>query len=213
MSIEAIHWALNTAPIPTDRKDASALAIVLIGLANHADPTGADAFPAVERLMAYGRISRRTVQRALRSLEELGLISKGDNRYRDAKIGRPDQRPQCYNLTLSTGLSTGSGTGRRADAPLISNGASATTERGVSRNMTGRQHDARIVLNHPGNRPSRERAPMGARPAETQPVCGQCDARESDPVSARVVWLDAERTSSELCPRCHPRFVEGVSHV
>ena len=212
MSIEAIHWALNTAPIPTDRKDASALAMVLIGLANHADPTGADAFPAVERLMAYGRMSRRTVQRALRSLEELGLISQGDTRYRDAKIGRPDQRPQCYNLALPTGLSTGNGPGRHVDAPLTSNGASATTERGVSRNVTGRQHDARTVLNHPGNRPSRERAREGARTAGTPTVCGQCDARESDPVSARVVWLDVERTSSALCPRCHPRAIEAAFH-
>lgn len=213
MSIEAIHWALNTAPIPTDRKDASALAIVLIGLANHADPTGADAFPSVERLMAYGRVSRRTVQRALRSLEELGLIRQGDSRYRDIKIERPDQRPQCYNLALSTGLSTGHATGRNADAPLISNGASAAHERGVSNDTTGRHADARTVLNHPENRPARERALMGARTTEILPVCGQCDARPSDPISARVIWLDAERTESERCTRCHPRAAEGVSHA
>jgi hypothetical protein len=213
MSIEAIHWALNSAPIPTDRKDASALAIVLIGLANHADPTGADAFPSVDRLMAYGRVSRRTVQRALRSLEELGLISQGDTRYRDLKIERPDQRPQCYNLALSTGLSTGRATGRNADAPLISNGASAAPERGVNNVSTGRHADAQTVLNHQENRPARERAPMGARTTETLPVCGQCDARPSDPISARVIWLDVDRTECEWCPRCHPRAAEGVPHV
>lgn len=40
MSVEAIHWALNAAPIPRDRRDASSLAIVLVGLANHADSDG-----------------------------------------------------------------------------------------------------------------------------------------------------------------------------
>jgi hypothetical protein len=55
MSIEAINWALNKAPIPTDRKDASSLASVLIGLANHADPDGRNAFPSVDRLTRYTR--------------------------------------------------------------------------------------------------------------------------------------------------------------
>jgi hypothetical protein len=36
------------------------------------------------------------------------------------------------------------------------------------------------------------------------PVCGQCDARATDPISARIVWLDADRTRSRRCPRCHP---------
>jgi hypothetical protein len=40
VSIEAIHWALNAAPIPHDRRDASSLAMVLVGLANHVDPDG-----------------------------------------------------------------------------------------------------------------------------------------------------------------------------
>lgn len=42
------------------------------------------------------------------------------------------------------------------------------------------------------------------------PVCGQCDARyDSDPVSARVVWLDEDLTRSAPCPRCHPRARAG----
>ncbi|MDQ3576794.1 MAG: hypothetical protein M3443_04160 [Actinomycetota bacterium] len=50
MSIEALNWALTAAPIPTDRKDASTLAFVLVALANHADPDGGEAFPSVERM-------------------------------------------------------------------------------------------------------------------------------------------------------------------
>lgn len=42
------------------------------------------------------------------------------------------------------------------------------------------------------------------------PVCGQCDARKSDPVSARVVWLDDDHTRSAPCPRCHPGALSSV---
>jgi hypothetical protein len=63
MSIEAINWALNHAPIPTDRKNASSLAIVLVGLANHADSEGRNAFPAVKTLVRYTRLKERTVSR------------------------------------------------------------------------------------------------------------------------------------------------------
>jgi DNA-binding transcriptional ArsR family regulator len=207
MSIEAINWALNTAPIPTDRKDAAALAVTLIALANHAGPDGSEAFPSVERMQRYTRLSRRTVQRALRSLEELGLIRKGNTRVRDARIERADQRPEVYDLVLSAGLSTGAGTGRQDDAPLTStgrqqsaNGASAGTRRGVM--LT-----PETSLNQKMNRPAPS-APGGrsAVPAE----CGQCDARPGDPVSARLIWQDEDRTVSVPCPRCAPQRPGGA---
>ncbi|MFC6091639.1 helix-turn-helix domain-containing protein [Saccharothrix lopnurensis] len=202
MSIEAIDWALNAAPIPTDRKDATALAITLIALASHAGPDGSEAFPSVERMTRCTRLSRRTVQRALRSLEELGLIKPGSTRYRNTRIGRADLRPQVYDLVLSAGLSTGTATGRQNDAPPAPtgrqqrmNGASAATKRGVG--MT-----PETSLNHKANRPAPSAPPAGrsAVPAE----CGGCDARPGDPISARVVWLDEDRSRSTPCPRCAP---------
>lgn len=75
MSIEAIHWALNAARPPRDRRDASSLAMVLVGLANYADPDGCNAFPSLARLARYTRLSERSVRYALRALEELGLMS------------------------------------------------------------------------------------------------------------------------------------------
>jgi DNA-binding IclR family transcriptional regulator len=78
VSVEAIHWSLNSAPIPRDRRDASSLASVLIGLANHADPDGRNAFPSVARLTRYTRLSESTVRRALDSLDELKLITPSD---------------------------------------------------------------------------------------------------------------------------------------
>lgn len=42
-------WTLGSAPIPTYREDSSSLAVVLIGLANHADPFGRNSFPSVAK--------------------------------------------------------------------------------------------------------------------------------------------------------------------
>lgn len=47
--------------------------------------------------------------------------------------------------------------------------------------------------------------PWAPADAQLPPACGQCDARPGDPVSGRVVWLDAAKTRSRWCPRCHPR--------
>jgi hypothetical protein len=44
MSVEAISWALNLAPVPTGRsgQPSSACKFVLVGLANHAGPVGSN---------------------------------------------------------------------------------------------------------------------------------------------------------------------------
>lgn len=197
MSIEAINWALNHAPIPTDRKDASALAITLIALANHAGPDGTEAFPSVERLTNYTRLSRRTVQRSLRSLEDLGLIRQGNTRYRDARIERADLRPQVYDLMLTAGTETG----RQHDTPITSTGRQQSTNGAPAATKRGVMLTPEPSFNHQGTRPAPS-APAG-RSAVPLP-CGRCDARASDPVSARVIWLDKDRTRSTLCPHCHP---------
>ena len=53
MSVEAISWALNLAPVPADRggQPSSACKFVLVGLANHAGPDGTGAFPSVATLV------------------------------------------------------------------------------------------------------------------------------------------------------------------
>ena len=53
MSLEAISWALNLAPVPADHgQPSSACKFVLVGLANHAGPDGAGAFPSAATLAA-----------------------------------------------------------------------------------------------------------------------------------------------------------------
>ena len=102
MSVEAISWALNLAPIPCDRggKRNPACKAVLVGLANHAAPDGKEAFPSVRTLVRYTDLSERTVRTALDRLEADGIIRPCDPAIVAAKIKRADQRPQGWDLAM-----------------------------------------------------------------------------------------------------------------
>jgi pyocin large subunit-like protein len=75
VSVEATSWALNLAPVLADRsgQPSSACKFVLVGLANHAGPDGADAFPSVATLVRYTGLSERTVRTCLDRLEAEGV--------------------------------------------------------------------------------------------------------------------------------------------
>jgi hypothetical protein len=69
MSIEAMVWALEQTNLdPVDK-------LTLLGIANHADRFGANAWPSVSTLALYVGRSEMTVRRSLRRLCDLGLIS------------------------------------------------------------------------------------------------------------------------------------------
>lgn len=103
MSVEAISWALNLAPVPADRggQPSSACKFVLVGLANHAGPDGSCAFPAVRTLTRYTALSERTVRACLGRLEAAGLIRPCDPAVVAARIKRADRRPRGWDLNLS----------------------------------------------------------------------------------------------------------------
>jgi hypothetical protein len=198
VSIEAINWALNKAPIPTDRKDASSLASVLIGLANHADPDGRNAFPSVDRLTRYTRLSERTVRTSLDRLEELKLITPASQTVVAAHVPRGDRRPKNWNLALHR---------VQPPHPADQHGVQSPPNEVQGLPSRGAATAPETSFNHQKKHPSREHAPEGARavdPCGQCGQCGQCDARPTDPISARIVWLDAERSRSTLCLRCHP---------
>jgi hypothetical protein len=100
VSVEAMSWALNLAPVPRDRggRRNSACKAVLIGLANHANPDGTAAFPSVKTLVRYSDLSERTVRTALDRLQADGIIRPCDPAIVAAKIKRADQRPQGWDL-------------------------------------------------------------------------------------------------------------------
>jgi hypothetical protein len=103
MSVEAISWALNLAPVPADRsgQPSSACKFVLVGLANHAGPDGTGAFPSAATLVRYTGLSERTVRTCLDRLAAGGIIAPCDPDIVAARIKRTDRRPQGWNLNLS----------------------------------------------------------------------------------------------------------------
>jgi hypothetical protein len=102
VSVEALVWALNLAPVPLDKDGTpnSACAFVLVGLANQANEDGMAAFPSVRTLVRYTRLSERTVRTALDRLEAASVISPCDPAIVAAHIRRADHRPQGWNLDL-----------------------------------------------------------------------------------------------------------------
>ncbi|ABS06113.1 helix-turn-helix domain-containing protein [Kineococcus radiotolerans] len=105
MSIEATLWALNLAPVPIDvsktkQSPSSSCGFVLVALANHADPEGLNAFPSVETICRYTRLSERTVRSCLDRLEAEGIIRPCDPAIVAAKIKRGDRRPNGYDLMV-----------------------------------------------------------------------------------------------------------------
>lgn len=77
MSKEAVKWAMDDAPmlLTSKGKPDSTARHVLQALAEHAHKDGTNAYPSVLRLRYRTGFDRRTVQRALRRLEEAGLIT------------------------------------------------------------------------------------------------------------------------------------------
>jgi len=103
MSVEAISWALNLAPVPADSngQPSSRCKFVLVGLANHAGPDGTGAFPSVATLVRYTGLSERTVRTCLDRLEADGIIRPCDPAVIAARIRRADRRPKGWDLDLT----------------------------------------------------------------------------------------------------------------
>lgn len=122
--------------------DRSAKLFLLI-LCDYADENNR-AWPSIDRLMAEGEASASTVQRALRYLEDHGLITRDENygtRY------RADRSPYVYHITLDghnhveyknrKNKQTTKKRGSTHDTPQPNHGVSPMTTRGVTHDHHG----------------------------------------------------------------------------
>lgn len=161
MSVAAVDWALRRAPVGAD----ASARLVLVYLADRADDQGRDAFPSVATLVEQSRLSRSTIKRILRRLEEGGLISRGDQ----LKVAhyRIDRRPVVWNLHLELHVDNSHSSGgsnwtpaqephdsnvstRGQNEPPLSEELCGNCERG----FTG-EHSGGSYVNHkPSNKPS-----------------------------------------------------------
>jgi hypothetical protein len=96
VSVEAVAWALNHAPV-----DQAPAAAVLVGLANHAGPDGRNAFPSVATLVRYTRLAERTVREQLDILHAAGIITPCDPDVVAAHVKRADRRPNGWDIDQS----------------------------------------------------------------------------------------------------------------
>ena len=122
--------------------DRSAKLFLLI-LCDYADENNR-AWPSIDRLMAEGEASASTVQRALRYLEDHGLIARDEDygtRY------RADRSPYVYHITLDDhnhveyknrkNKQTTKKRGSTSDTPQPNHGVSPMTTRGVTHDHHG----------------------------------------------------------------------------
>lgn len=126
MSVQAMAWALQQQQVTVPR-----LRHVLLCLANYADEQGRGAWPSVKRITQDTGMSRSSVLRAFRELEDAGLISPGDQRLVELYVERRDRRPLVWNLAVERGVSL---TPRRGvtQTPREPTGCQPDTARGVT---------------------------------------------------------------------------------
>jgi hypothetical protein len=105
VSVAAISWALNLAPVPADRggQPSSACKFVLVGLANHAaaDRTARARSRRWPRWSATPGCRNARFVPAWDRLAAEGIISPCDPGIVAARIKRADRRPQGWDLDLS----------------------------------------------------------------------------------------------------------------
>lgn len=94
MSLAAVIWAKNDAPV-----EKLHLLAVLYALADHASEDGTGAWPSQTRLAYGARCDVRTVRRHLSTLEDQGLILRGDQQL--VSHLPADRRPVVYDLNLA----------------------------------------------------------------------------------------------------------------
>ena len=135
MSVQAMSWAMAQKQV-----NDSPSRHVLLCLANYAGADGRGAFPSAATLSADTGLSERTVRSRLDSLEQQGLIRRGNQAIAAAYIDRADRRPVCYDLSMERGATDAPRSKPGAtDAPREGergasddgNGVHPTTERGA----------------------------------------------------------------------------------
>lgn len=91
MSHQAVRWVLREQTLTTGLAEH----VVLLVIAEHADPYGRNAWPSVDTIVREGRVSRSQAFRALKRLREVGAIVPAPT--------RGDHSPVTYRLPTPLG--------------------------------------------------------------------------------------------------------------
>ena len=156
MSIWAVNWAFHTEVAPPVHK------LVLVALANFADDEDL-AWPHVETLAGMASVSTRTVQRALKALEEAGLIERSMGLAAGARGGLR-RTNSVYRLNVPDDLSRRKGV--------------RTARPGVVREFSSFAREDGSAVGPVGEGPSQARCAMGVTTvpnADEGPSQARCD--------------------------------------
>lgn len=108
VSVEAISRALNLALMPRHRDgQLSSACKFLVGMANHAGPVGAGAFPSAATLVRYTVLSERTVRTCLDRLEADGVIAPCAPQA--SRVPRRQTGPPMKRFRAATAVAEGPG--------------------------------------------------------------------------------------------------------
>ena len=95
MSIQVISWALNQAPVT-----APVHVLILVAMAERCNDDGTESRQSVKTIAKKARVSPRTVQRELKTLEQMGVVRRGDQS-KNEQAGIPgNRRPVVYDLAI-----------------------------------------------------------------------------------------------------------------
>lgn len=214
MSIQAITWVLEEAPgLPAH------LAMTLMGLANHADENGHNAYPSQATLAHYTRKGDRSVRRDLRELETLGLIRRGDARM--VAHLPADRRPDVYDLAVERTISEEdpANVRKRVVSP---SGRTPTSARSADLNgrtpMSGRSENGRTWTSGTGGR-GRPVAGGRVRPTNrpSEPSLNRPPLQRTPGTHiAEVLGIEEEdgaKVWEQLKPRCQTspiRYIDSI---
>lgn len=203
MSLQAMLWALNDAPVETPTE-----ALVLVAMGDYANGDGRGCFASRATLAAHSRTSLATVKRVLAALELRGLIVRGDQQM--VAHYRPDRRPVVWDLAVpERGPSL---------SPRDDDGGSESAPRGVTTAGNG----GSPVSHNPSTNPRDNPGPVARRETadgavdgcaahadRRRPACADCQrvqpphrdqVRPADPSHAAAARAALHHTQEELCP-------------
>lgn len=88
-----MQWAMNDAPVETPVH-----VVILLAMAERCNDDGTDTRQSVATIAAKARVSTRTVHRELKTLEEMGIIRRGDQSKTEHLPS--NRRPVVYDLAV-----------------------------------------------------------------------------------------------------------------
>ena len=133
MSVEAVSWAINKAPVGGN----VTARMILVSLADKADEYGRDAWKYTSAIADSIRKSDATVFRTLAWLEEIGVIERGDSG--SWTITRNTRAPSSGTSASTSCRSRSNGRRGRA-APAVRANRSGTRNRARNGRGKGREN-------------------------------------------------------------------------